>query len=698
MSQLAFPAGIGACFPLIQGTKEPAVSAWRVVTPGAYQPVGSYGVALAASALVIDLDPRNYPPGRNILNELLTAYPELKKTFAVQTPRGGLHIYLTKPAGVKLKKHQAAWPGIDWISEGGFVCGPGTRTVAGKNTADGVYTPVNGHPVMVAPEALLASLEPPAQADTASLDDVTYMYAGQFQTACEVEPPSVQGSRGISAYKQACKGRDLGLPKDETYRIMRDFYNPRSLPPLSDGELWTQVEHAYTYAKNGLGSATPEAKLKDFTPPAPAPGVKVADTKPASMREHKENALAKAVVPTQFDYDKQQNLKPTISNVLLTLLTDPHWQGMFRYNAFAQDIEYNGERPFWRRDLISTGAEVRKEDLQFIQAWFSAARRVEITEAVLKAALYTTAIQSSYHPVKEEILSEQWDGVPRLDRMLVDTLGCEDTPYNREVGRVLGLSAIKRIFEPGCKQDYVVVIEGLQGIGKSLWIATFGGKYASTGQLKQHDKDSYQNLRGKWIVELPEINSTFSKQDFAWLKGVISTSVDVYRPSYGHRSIEVPRDSIFIGTINPDATGAYLNDDENRRYLPVAAYTPNIELLKQTRKQIFAEAYYRYSQGEPIYIQDATLKAQAQREQAKRQIDDTWADVLHGYLGPRTSITPAELYTVLKLSPKDLNGAVKRKMARTMKLLGFAFERDNFAGGTYKKQGPAPEVKLEDLF
>jgi predicted P-loop ATPase len=697
MSQ-AFPAGIGACFPLIQGTKLPAVSAWRVVTPGAYQPVGSYGVALAASALVIDADPRNYPPNRDVLVELLTAYPALRLTFAVKTPRGGYHLYVTKPAGLKIKKHQAAYPGIDFISEGGFVCGPGTRTSAGKDTAEGVYTPVNNNPIAAAPEALLASLEAPAQADTASLDDVTYLYAGQFQTMCEVEPPAVAGQHGDqTTYTLACKGRDLGLPKEETYRIMRDHFNPRCQPQWNDSELWLKVEHAYTYAKNGLGSATPEAKLKDFTPPPPAQGVKVADTSPLSIKAHKENALAKSLVPSQFDYDREQKLKPTIANVLLTLLTDPHWQGLFRYNAFVQDIEYNGDRPFWRRELATTGADVRKEDFQFIQAWFSAARRVEIPENVLKAALYTAAIQDSHHPVKDEILSEPWDGIPRLDRMMIDTLGCDDNPYNREVSRVFGLSAVKRIFEPGCKQDYVPVIEGDQGIGKSLWLATFGGKHSSTGQLRQHDKDSYQNLRGKWIVELPEINSTFSKQDFAWLKGVISTSIDVYRPSYGHRSVEVPRDSIFAGTINPDATGAYLNDDENRRYLPIFAKAVNIERLKQDRKQLLAEAYHRYSQGEQIFIHDKVLLAQARAEQAKRQVDDTWADVLNGYLIARDEITPSELYSVLKLTPKDLNGAVKRKLARSMRALGFSFVRDSFASGAYKRASQ-PAIKLEDLF
>lgn len=695
MSQ-AFPAGLGACFPLIPGTKLPAISAWRVVTPGAYQPVGSYGVALAASALVIDADPRNYPPGRDCLVELLQAYPVLRETFAVKTPRGGYHIYVTKPEGIKLKKHQAAYPGIDWISEGGFVCGPGHRTSNGKDTVDGTYEPLNNYAIQPAPEALLLSLEAPATADTASLDDVTYMYAGQFQNLCEVETPAVEGQQGDQAtYKVACKGRDLGLPKEETYRIMRDYFNPRCSPPWNDGELWLKVDHAYTYAKNGLGNATPEAKLKDFAPPQPDFHEPVADTSVTSMQEHKENAIAKSLVPTQFDYDKQQNLRPTIANVVLTLLTDPHWQGLFRYNAFIQDVEYRGGRPFWRRQLESTGAEVRKEDFQFIQAWFSGARRAEISEATLQAALYSVAIQDTYHPVKDEILGTAWDGVPRLDTMLIDTLGCADTPYNREVGRVLGLSAVKRIFHPGCKQDYVVVIEGPQGIGKSYWIGTFGGKFYSVGQLKQHDKDSYQNLRGKWIVELPEINSTFSKQDFAWLKGIISTSVDVYRPSFGRRSVEVPRESIFIGTINPDATGAYLNDDENRRYLPVMATRPDITRLQETRQQIFAEAYYRLQKGEDNFIKDEILLAQARREQAKRQIDDTWVDILEGYLATQPSITPAEIYAVLKLSPKDLNGTVKRKLARTMKALGYVFERE-FGAGRYVRP-EQPKIKLEDL-
>lgn len=276
-------ARVGACFPLISGTKEPAIPAWRVVAPGTHPAAGSYAIALAASALVIDADPRNYPEGRDVLGELLTAYKTLTKTFIVRTPRGGYHLYLTKPEGLNLRKHQSQFPGIDFLSAGQYVCGPGHRTIETKNSAAGVYEIWQDAPIQPAPEELLAVLET-ADFAVAATSEITFLYAPKFETECSIEPHSVKGNRGISAYRLACRGRDCGLPDSETYRIMRDFYNPRCEPPLTDSELFTQVEHAYRYAKNGFGSATPEAKLSGLEPPPPEPGDKVAPTDDFSLK------------------------------------------------------------------------------------------------------------------------------------------------------------------------------------------------------------------------------------------------------------------------------------------------------------------------------------------------------------------------------------------------------------------------------
>lgn len=615
-------AQASAYFPLKPGTKEPGIKAWDKVTPGKYAPDGDYGIALTETDLVIDADPRNYPPGREVLNELMDEY-KLPQTKVVKTPGGGYHFYFAKPESIKVRKKQAKYPGIDFLSKGQYICGAGSKNDQGEYiiVVDALIAPV--------PAELLTNLEEQATAvqDSAS---PSLLMAKQFADECTIAAPAISGQNGDgTTYVLACRGRDLGLPKDVVYEYMRDNWNPLCIPPWDDSDLYAKVENAFKYAKNGAGNASPEAK---FTPPTEAPKL-VPTTNLVHMDTYQADLLMHELKPVALQMTNEGKIKATAANVLSYLSSEPAIKGKLRINEFSDSLEFTG-RPPWRSEQLNLGIELNERDEALIRVWFSNAKQLEITADKLRLGILAAA--KPYHPVKEYLKGVKWDGTPRLDKILIDTAGAQDIPYVREVGKNILISAVKRVFEPGCKQDYLAVLEGKQGEGKSRWIETLGGLWYSANELVRGDKDTYQNLRGRWIVELPEINATFSKADYNWLKGIISNSKDVYRASFGRGSKSVPRESIFIGTINPNASNRYLKDDENRRYWPIKTGRFDIEALEFFRDQYFAEAVVRYRKGEAAWLTTTASNDAAREQQLMRQEPNYIAECLAPWVALRT--------------------------------------------------------------
>lgn len=673
-------SALAAVFPLVYGGKTPAIKVWQHTKPGDYKPDGNYGINLAATVLIIDCDPRNYPDGRDMLGEIWQHIGVPTRT--VKTPRGGYHFYFTKPADKVFKKKQANWPGIDFLSHGCYVCGPGTKTVYDPiaETVDGFYELLRGDPIAVLPDSLLNSLEERSEAQTEGFADASLQYLSVFERDCETTAPAVEGSYGDqTTYNLACRGRDYGLPKESAYAAMRDYFNPRCQPPWEEIELWNKVKHAYQYAKNSVGSATAEAKFK----PEMVAAQPAAPTNVVSIDNYQDEKVTAGLKPMTLDMDSKMNVLPTLSNVIYFLREHEAWKGRVRYNEFSCALEFS-RRPTWRTKQLNVGLEVEKRDFSNMRGWFSTVAKIDIPKDKLVAGMETAA--HAYHPVREYLDSLTWDGVRRLDTILIDTAEAEDSLYTREVGRCLLLSAVQRIYEPGCKHDHVPVLEGPQGIGKSQWVSILGGEWYSASELVRGDKDSYQNLRGRWFVELPEINATFSKADFNWLKGVITNPTDVYRSSYGETSRGVPRESVFIGSINPGCNQDYLKDEENRRYWPIKTHRFELGLLKRNRDQYFAEAVYRYRQGEKNYMTDPRAIAEARIEQEARQEKDPWVSLLSTWVSGKPNFSPNELYAAFNFNAKEIGQVQTRRLRGALKVLGFTYRPEFSSGGQWVKE------------
>jgi len=241
-----------------------------------------------------------------------------------------------------------------------------------------------------------------------------------------------------------------------------------------------------------------------------------------------------------------------------------------------------------------------------------------------------------YHPIRN-MFSEipEWDGVPRVETVLIDYLGADDNPYVRAVARKILCAAYKRIMVPGIKFDYMPVLNGPQGIGKSTFIAKLGGEwYSDSLNLSDmNDKTAAEKLQGYWIMEIGEL-AGMKKADLDKVKAFISRQDDKYRASFGRRVTPHPRQCVFFGTTNSE--NGYLRDiTGNRRYWNVKVTGRGKkhpwELDSEVVKQIWAETVVLSQAGEKLYLDD-DLEEYAQGEQREAMERDDREGLVREYL------------------------------------------------------------------
>lgn len=237
------------------------------------------------------------------------------------------------------------------------------------------------------------------------------------------------------------------------------------------------------------------------------------------------------------------------------------------------------------------------------------------------------------HPVRDYLGGLTWDGVPRVASMFVDLYGVADNAYARQAARCFMVSAAARILwvDPavhhnGAKVDFMLVIEGEQGKGKTASVgALFGAQWYAESMESPSGKDFYQALKGRWCVEIGEMDS-FSRADVTKVKQAITSRFDTYRPSYGRVTRSFRRECVFVGTTNEqeylrDATGG-------RRFLPVTITRVDVAAVVAARDQLWAEAVQLFRDGARWW----ELPEAAVAEQEKRYDADAWEDVLSRWL------------------------------------------------------------------
>lgn len=271
-----------------------------------------------------------------------------------------------------------------------------------------------------------------------------------------------------------------------------------------------------------------------------------------------------------------------------------------------------------------------------------------------------------YNPIKSIIEATEWDGKDRIDTFLIKWLKCEDTPYTHELSRLVFAGGINRAYHPGCKFDDVVVLVGKQGCGKSTfirWLAMSDDLYGEVNTIE--GKEAKENLLGIWIGELGELLAVTKAKECEAVKAFLSCKSDRFRPSYGRRTDNFPRQCIFIGSTNKlqfltDKTG-------NRRMYPVRVNCTsqyifgNKAKLQEEIRQCWAEALAKIETEYMHPSANKTISDEIETNQKQYMEEDYREGMIRDYIADKDKVCIAELWEhalnceLPKMTRKDSN-------------------------------------------
>jgi predicted P-loop ATPase len=363
------------------------------------------------------------------------------------------------------------------------------------------------------------------------------------------------------------------------------------------------------------------------------------------------------------------------------------WKDVIWLDAFSQRVMKSRPPPFEG----SEPGEWTDVDDSMTADWLAHKCQIlRLKSSLVAEGVHMVASLNRRNPLVDYLEGLKHDGVPRLDTWLSDYLGAgradEDesaaeierrNAYLRLVGRNWMLGAVARALVPGIKFDHVLILEGQQGLGKSSALSILGGEWAMDTPFSLTDKEGMENIRGKWIVEIAELDS-FNKAENTTAKTFFSRASDRFRLPYGKRSADFKRACVFGGTTNEHE---YFRDPTgNRRYLPVYCHREGFDQAKlaKDRDQLFAEAVKLFRNNERLYFNEAE-RAIVEPEQERRTVLDGWAGIIAAWLEAPERAGEKPQYTTSRLLTGCLGiergrideRAMVTRVGRIMRKLGY---------------------------
>jgi predicted P-loop ATPase len=492
-----------------------------------------------------------------------------------------------------------------------------------------------------------------------------------------------------------------------------------SLPDFTEAKLAAEKDQHRKVKRRGtrgeadahMGSAEgPEANvvdgdlhntIMDDIPPADPSERRSADeteqnlmtnTAASSTKSNEQSSAEKPwtdYLQTNEDGEAINNL----ANAMTGLRGAPELRGCFRFDQMLQVAVL--VRPLPKRSPGILPRSVCDTDVSITQEWLQRHELRRLGKDIVHQAVALRAEENPFHPVRDYLSGLRWDRKRRLETWMAHYVGCEadeklsddekiaQRKYISAIGRMFLISMVARIMRPGCKVDYMLILESLQGEGKSTIGEILAGQWFSDS-LPDIGSDAVrvsQHLRGKWLIEIGEL-SAMSKAETEDLKAFLTRKEEQFTPKYGRLEVTEPRQCVFMGTTN---RSTYLRDETGaRRFWPAKAGQIKTTKLVEDRDQLFAEAVVAYHSGEQWWPDREFEKKFIQPQQEARREADAWEQTIGDWLESvldanqssgirtRTECTVSEVAEMaLLMEPGRLGTAEQRRIAAILEILGW---------------------------
>lgn len=347
-----------------------------------------------------------------------------------------------------------------------------------------------------------------------------------------------------------------------------------------------------------------------------------------------------------------------LNNALKIFEQHPECKSIIEYDEFHQK--------YFHRD----GHEWSDHDELTLTAWMQRVVGVQrMPTAMVHDAAVILAKRHTRNEPRDWMDGLDWDGEERIEHFLEDAFGADGNEYTRAASRNFWVALVARVYRPGCRMRNVLVLESPQDLGKSTALSIIGGHWYSEASESVTNKDFFMTLQGKLLVEIAELDS-FSRAEVTRIKQVISSPTDRFRPPYGRAPADFPRTCIFVGTTNE---GEYLRDATGgTRFWPVKCGELRLDVIRDLRDQLFAEAVSRFKAGAKWWEMP---RGSTEAEQEARRQADAWEDVIGDWLQRNlyTEVTVQQVMQhALDLKVEKQDKATQMRVASCLRVLGWA--------------------------
>lgn len=509
--------------------------------------------------------------------------------------------------------------------------------------------------------------------DAEDQPDIPHTPAGSSITREDLKalarPASVAGMVKASL-RAAVEGNELSEPEYAQEAINRTAHHLASKKP--DTSL-TSIDNLFAQSLSLMDRVAKQRGL----PPIPPDAVSKAFAHVLEKEQEKADAEPWRM---QIVTSKDGAPKDTVGNIVLIFRSHKDVSGLFGYSLRSGKTVYLREPPWGGK----VNAEIKDTDYGSMAAWLTEYLQFSPRTAHIAEAVKNIASGAASDPVREYLDGLEWDGVPRIDKWLCTYAGAEDSSFVRSAGKCWLISGVARTYRPGCKADYVLILEGKQGVKKSTLLKELAVGFFTDELHDLGGKGAAEIIHGPWIVEICEIDRILGSRDSGLLKSFIARPVDRYRAAYAREPEDRPRTCVFAATTNEaqylvDATG-------DRRYWPITITACDVDAVIRDRDQLWAEAVACYKAGEPWWL-DETIDATS--EQDMRTATDPWEERMEDLevsLKERSgSLTTADALDLCGVPQAQHSRALARRVGHTLRRLGWEYKASWKDGRTVKR-------------